>query len=202
MHVGFSIVVSMGSPLLCGPKDKYFRRGGVGEAKMLCIFYLEVGHVRSATFVISVSTINHVRGGVNAQWLSSAGGLSLWMPGPQPQCPNTVIPPLSFFCYPPEMVLLARPLLVPTPVLCFFTLGTFVQSQSHQSNGKVEAPQLFLTLEQLILLFSSLMFISNVYGPSTNMLLFPGVLNNLVLLACSFISQTDERCHINEIVLL
>lgn len=41
--------------------------GEAGEAGMLCSFYLEVGHVHSATFVISGSAINHVRGGVNAQ---------------------------------------------------------------------------------------------------------------------------------------
>lgn len=58
---------------------------------MLHFCCLEVGHVHSAPFV-SDNTINHGRGSVNAQWLCSAGGLSLWMPGLQPLCSTPVLP--------------------------------------------------------------------------------------------------------------
>lgn len=70
------------------------KKGGGGyeeegeEGGLLHLCHLEVGHVHSATFVINDSPINHERASVNAQWLCSAGGLSLWMPGLQPQCPT------------------------------------------------------------------------------------------------------------------
>lgn len=107
---------------------------------MLCFFYLEVGHVHSATFVIDGSTINHGRGGVNAQWLCSAGGLSLWMPGPQPQCLNMAVPALSLSRCPPEAGLLACP-------LCFFLHRWNFCSTPITKVGKVVALQLFLTLQ-------------------------------------------------------
>lgn len=40
-------------------------------------------------YICSGSPINHVRGSGNTQWRHSAGGLSLWMPGLQPQCTLT-----------------------------------------------------------------------------------------------------------------
>lgn len=97
MHVAFIIVVCTGPLHHVGQRiSASEEEGEAGEAGMLCSFYLEVGHVHSATFVISGSTINHVRGGVNAQWLCSAGGLSLWMPGPQPRCTYAAISPAVF----------------------------------------------------------------------------------------------------------
>lgn len=60
------------------------------QAKGECC--LEVGHVHSA-FVKSDSSINHVRGSVDAQWLRSAGGISLWMPEHQPRW-STRVPSL------------------------------------------------------------------------------------------------------------
>lgn len=74
----------------------YIGSEGVGEGAMLHFCYLEVGHVHSAAFVINDSSINHGRGSVNAQWLCSAGGLSLWMPGLQPLCSTRVLPTFLF----------------------------------------------------------------------------------------------------------
>lgn len=112
--------------------------GKRGAEVMLCFFHLEVGHIHSAAFVTSDSPINHVRGSVNAQWLCSAGGLSLWMPGLQPRCSTPVLPPLSFSPYPSvlwhaEMTPFSCPLctsdshlfLFPTPSPYFPALGTF-----------------------------------------------------------------------------
>lgn len=86
-------------------------RGDVGGLFGLSFFYIEtkagvrlchveVGHVHSAAFVISDRAINHERAGVNAQWLCSAGGLSLWMPGLQPHCSTSVLLPLPLLWSP------------------------------------------------------------------------------------------------------
>lgn len=72
---------------------KYWGKRAGGGGGLLCFCCFEVGHVGSAAFVISDSLINHGRGGVNAQWLCSAGGLSRWMPGFQPLCSTSVLPP-------------------------------------------------------------------------------------------------------------
>lgn len=63
---------------LHGRKDKCFRGRGEEEAAGNVVFLLSSSR---STFVIGGSTINHVGGGVSAQWLCSAGGLSLWVPG-------------------------------------------------------------------------------------------------------------------------
>lgn len=91
---------------------------------MLRFCYLEVGHVHSAAFVISDSPINHGRGSVNAQWLCSAGGLSLWMPGLQPRCSTSVLctfPLLLFLSAPTlqELTFLACPLCIHLSPLSF-----------------------------------------------------------------------------------
>lgn len=61
------------------------------EGEMLCFFPLEVGHVHSVAFVTGDRPINHVRARVDARWLCSAGGASLWVPGLQPRCSGPVL---------------------------------------------------------------------------------------------------------------
>lgn len=100
---------------------------------MLLFRCLEVGHVHTATFVISDRPINHGRGSVNAQWLYSAGGLSLWMPGLQPPCspyfPPTLVPlccdalkwlSLHALCAHPTLT----SFFLPTPIPSLPALGT------------------------------------------------------------------------------
>lgn len=65
------------------------------EGEMLCFFRLEVGHVHSVAFVTGDRPINHVRARVDARWLCSAGGASLWVPGLQPRCSGPVPTPCS-----------------------------------------------------------------------------------------------------------
>lgn len=101
------------------------------EGGLFHLRHLEVGHLHSAAFVISDSPINHAGAGVNAQWLCSAGGLSLWMPGLQPQC-STVFSQLSFSSCPSvlwrgEITFLLWPLCVQISPLSFDVLLKFFQ---------------------------------------------------------------------------
>lgn len=77
------------------------KRGGKEEQekKECCISAIMKQVTYTVLRLSSGSSINHGRGCVNAQWLCSAGGLSLWMPGLQPWCSYRVPFPLIPQCF-------------------------------------------------------------------------------------------------------